>query len=58
MREMDVYFTPDPSLLPAADLGLLGQCASTSAVFEPYRNSVKMPQIQTCSDTYPYRSIE
>ena len=48
VREMDVYFTPDPSLLPAADLGLLGQCASTPAVFEPYRNSVKVPQIRAC----------
>ncbi|MCY7366600.1 MAG: DUF4351 domain-containing protein [Chamaesiphon sp.] len=48
VREMDVYFTPDPSLSPAADLGLLGQCASTPAVFEPYRNSVKVPQIRAC----------
>ena len=48
VREIDVYFTPDPSLSPAADLGLLSQCAQNAAVFEPYRNSVKVPQIRAC----------
>jgi len=48
VREMDVYFTPDPSLSPSADLGLLSQCARTPVVFEPYRNSVKVPQIRSC----------
>ena len=48
VREMDVYFTPDSRLSPVADLGLLGQCARTPAVFEPYRNSVKVPQIRAC----------
>lgn len=48
VREMDVYFTPDPNLSPPSDLGLLSQCAHTTAVFEPYRNSVKVPQIRAC----------
>jgi Domain of unknown function (DUF4351) len=48
VREMDVYFTPDPSLSPRSNLGLLGKCASTTVVFEPYRNSVKVPQIRAC----------
>ena len=48
VREMDVYFTPDPSLSPRSNLGLLGKCAITTAVFEPYRNSVKVPQIRAC----------
>ena len=48
IREMDVYFTPDANLAPDSDLGLLGQCASTAAVFEPYRSSVKVPQIRAC----------
>jgi hypothetical protein len=48
VREMDVYFTPDPTLPPPADLGLLSQCARNPVVFEPYRNSVKVPQIRAC----------
>ena len=48
VREMDVFFTPDPNLPPASDLGLLSQCAITAAVFEPYRSSVKVPQIRAC----------
>ena len=48
VREMDVFFTPDPNLAPASDLGLLSQCASTAAVFEPYRSSIKVPQVRAC----------
>ena len=48
VREMDVFFTPDPNLAPASDLGLLSQCAITAAVFEPYRSSVKVPQVRAC----------
>jgi Domain of unknown function (DUF4351) len=48
VREMDVYFTPDPNRQITAELGLLAQCASTAAVFEPFRSSVKLPQIRGC----------
>ena len=48
VREMDVFFIPDPNLPPASELGLLGQCANSAAVFEPYRSSVKVPQIRAC----------
>ena len=48
VREIDVYFTPDPNLRSPADLGLLSQCTQNAAVFEPYRNSVKVPQILAC----------
>ncbi len=63
VREVDVYFTPnDNVVLPAADLGLLSQCAGTAAVFEPYRNSVSVPQIRACMsklyDLHAYLSRE
>jgi hypothetical protein len=28
VREMDVFFTPDPNLAPTSDLGLLTSCTS------------------------------
>jgi Domain of unknown function (DUF4351) len=63
VREVDVYFIPnDNVVLPAADLGLLSQCAGTAAVFEPYRNSVSVPQIRACMsklyDLHAYLSRE
>jgi hypothetical protein len=45
IREIDVYFTPDT--LPL-NLGLLSQCAATSAVFEPFRNPVSVFEIRSC----------
>jgi hypothetical protein len=49
VREMDVYFTPNPDgSIVDSDLGLLAQCAQTAAVFEPFRSSVKLPQIRGC----------
>jgi hypothetical protein len=49
VREVDVYFTPTSSpndyLL---SLGLLGRFATTSAVFEPFRNAVTPEQIRDC----------
>lgn len=45
IREIDVYFTPDS--LPT-NLGLLSQCAATSAVFEPFRNPVNVFEIRSC----------
>jgi Domain of unknown function (DUF4351) len=46
--EMDVYFTPNPNEKITSDLGLLAQCAETATVFEPFRSSVKLPQIRGC----------
>ena len=48
VREVDVYFVPDPSLSLTSDLGLLAQFATTATVFEPFRNSVKANQIRAC----------
>ncbi len=48
VREMDVYFTPNPNEKITSDLGLLAQCAETATVFEPFRSSVKLPQIRSC----------
>jgi hypothetical protein len=48
VREVDVYFIPDPQLLPIQELGMLAECAKNAIVFEPFRNSVKVPQIRAC----------
>jgi len=48
VREVDVYFIPDPKLLPIQELGILAECAKTTVIFEPFRNSVKVPQIRAC----------
>jgi Domain of unknown function (DUF4351) len=48
VRYADVYFTPQPNLAKTEDLGLLAKLAANSVVFEPFRNSVKIPQIRAC----------
>jgi Domain of unknown function (DUF4351) len=48
VREVDVYFVPDPKLSPLQELGILAECAKTAVIFEPFRNSVKVPQIRAC----------
>ena len=48
VREVDVYFIPDPKLSPLQELGILAECAKTTAIFEPFRNSVKVTQIRAC----------
>ncbi|WP_309745139.1 hypothetical protein [Chamaesiphon sp. OTE_20_metabat_361] len=48
VREVDVYFIPDPQLAPIQELGILAECAKTTVIFEPFRNSVKVPQIRAC----------
>jgi Domain of unknown function (DUF4351) len=48
VRYADVYFTPQPNVAKTADLGLLAKLATNAVVFEPFRNSVKMPQIRAC----------
>ena len=48
VREIDVYFLPDKDPHTIADLGLLAQCASQPAVFEPFRNPVSTAEIRSC----------
>ncbi|MFB2895467.1 hypothetical protein ACE1CI_21390 [Aerosakkonemataceae cyanobacterium BLCC-F50] len=48
--EIDVWFTPYPTERrgDAKVLGLLGQLASTSSIFEPFRNAVNPNEIRGC----------
>jgi Domain of unknown function (DUF4351) len=48
VRYADVYFTPQSDVAKTDDLGLLTKLAQSSVVFEPFRNSVKIPQIRAC----------
>ncbi|HBL14241.1 MAG TPA: flagellar assembly protein H, partial [Cyanobacteria bacterium UBA11162] len=49
MRQIDVYFTPTSTATPyAKQLGVLGQLATTPAIFEPFRNAVTPSQIRSC----------
>jgi hypothetical protein len=48
VRYADVYFTPQPNAVKTENLGLLAKLAASSVVFEPFRNSVKIPQIRAC----------
>jgi Domain of unknown function (DUF4351) len=48
VRYADVYFTPQVNAAKTADLGLLAKLVTSAVVFEPFRNSVKMPQIRAC----------
>ena len=49
IREIDVYFNPlpQPQTTPQT-LGLLGRLAQTPALFEPFRNSVKISEVRSC----------
>ncbi|XZN96241.1 MAG: flagellar assembly protein H [Microcoleus sp.] len=49
VREVDVYFTPGTAIPEySATLGLLGKMASTSAIFEPFRNPVSVSEVISC----------
>jgi hypothetical protein len=48
VREVDVYFVPSNNNLNRTDLGLLAQCVTELVVFEPFRNSVSVPDIRAC----------
>jgi hypothetical protein len=55
IREIDVYFAPSPQ--PSTDtiqLGLLGQLANKPALFEPFRNAVKISEIRSCMNKLFY----
>ncbi len=49
VRQIDVWFSPQPQLQGnPEELGLLGRLATTSALFEPYRNPVTPDEIDSC----------
>jgi Domain of unknown function (DUF4351) len=48
VRYADVYFTPQPDAVNSSELGLLAKLTTSAVVFEPFRNSVKIPQIRAC----------
>jgi hypothetical protein len=48
VREVDVYFIPSGTTLNRTDLGLLARCVTSLVVFEPFRNSVSVPDIRAC----------
>ena len=48
--EIDVYFVPSPqSEIDPEILGLLGKFALKSALFEPFRNPVKISEVYSCA---------
>ncbi len=49
VREIDVYFTPGTASPEYSEnLGLLGKMASTTALFEPFRNPASASEICSC----------
>ncbi|NET29642.1 hypothetical protein [Okeania sp. SIO1I7] len=49
VRQIDVWFSPQSQLQGnPEELGLLGSLATTSALFEPYRNPVTPDEIDSC----------
>jgi hypothetical protein len=48
VREVDVYFMPSGDNLNRTDLGLLARFVTELVVFEPFRNSVSVPDIRAC----------
>ncbi len=49
ITEIDVYFVPSSQPnIDKIELGLLGRLADKKALFEPYRNAVKISEIRSC----------
>lgn len=49
VREIDVYFTPGLAIPEYSEtLGLLGQMASKTAIFEPFRNLANVGEVISC----------
>ncbi|HBE61155.1 MAG TPA: flagellar assembly protein H, partial [Cyanobacteria bacterium UBA11366] len=52
VREIDIYFTPNPEKPGYSDyrekLGLLGKMAENPALFEAFRNPVTTEQVLSC----------
>ncbi|WP_373537139.1 flagellar assembly protein H [Microcoleus sp.] len=50
VREIDVYFTPGTPIPEYTEnLGLLGKMASTTAIFEPFRNPIALGDVWNCT---------
>jgi hypothetical protein len=55
IREIDVYFSPSPQAnSDTIELGLLRQLATQPALFEPFRNAVKVGEIRSCMNKLLY----
>jgi len=49
VRQIDVYFVPNPTVTDnSSTLGLLGKLATTTALFEPFRNPATVTEICDC----------
>jgi Domain of unknown function (DUF4351) len=48
VREIDVYFNPNPTTPPLPNLGLLHKLAAAPATFEPFRKAVTVSEICSC----------
>jgi hypothetical protein len=49
VREIDVYFTPTTVTLEYVEtLGVLGKMATGTAIFEPFRNPVRVSEVCSC----------
>ncbi|MFB2977010.1 hypothetical protein [Microseira sp. BLCC-F43] len=49
VREIDVYFTPGTARADYVEtLGILGKMATTTALFEPFRNPVSVSEVRSC----------
>lgn len=48
VREVDIYFQPDDKTDTSPYLGLLGEIAKSSLIFEPFRSPAKVHQIRFC----------
>ena len=49
VREIDVYFTPSTATQDYVEmLGILGKMATTTALFEPFRNPVTVGEVCSC----------
>ncbi len=55
IREIDVYFAPSPQAgADTIQLGLLAKLANQPALFEPFRNAVKISEIRSCMNKLFY----
>ncbi len=48
VREIDVYFSPNPESPFLPSLGLLHKLATTPATFEPFRKAITISEIRSC----------
>jgi Domain of unknown function (DUF4351) len=48
VREIDVYFNPNPTTPPLPNLGLLHKLAATPVTFEPFRKAVTVSEVCSC----------